>query len=64
MTRIIIAIILLIISAHLVILYLVGNHGQLMFRPHMKEDWIIWGMALGTFLIAIYLLIRKTRKIN
>ena len=69
MTRIIVSIILLIISALSVILYLVGNHGHLMFRPHMTEDWIIWGIALSTFLTAFYLLTtylltRKTRKIN
>ncbi len=33
-------------SASCLIFYMVGNHGKLMFRPHMKEDWIIWGLAL------------------
>ncbi len=62
MTRIIVSIILLLISAFSVALYLVGNHGHLMFRAQMTEDWIIWGMALGTFLTAFYLLTRKIKQ--
>ena len=62
--RIILAIILLIISASLVLLYLIGNHGHLMFRPHMAEDWIIWGIALGTISTGIYLLTRKTHRVK
>ncbi len=46
----------LLLSGLSAMFYLVGNHGHLMFRPHMTEDWIIWGVALSTALLGIYLL--------
>ncbi len=36
---------------------LVGMHGHLMFRPHMTEDWIIWGTAVASFIGGLLLLI-------
>lgn len=36
----------LLISAFSLLIYVAGNHGQLMFRPHMTEDWVIWGIAV------------------
>ena len=64
MIRIVLAIIQLLISVLCVVLYLIGSHGHLMFRPHMTEDWIIWGVALSTLLTGIYLLTRKTRGVK
>ncbi|CAN5509415.1 hypothetical protein BH11BAC5_BH11BAC5_00170 [soil metagenome] len=39
-----------------------GMHGHLMFRPHMIEDWIIWGIALISFLLGTILLIGAIKK--
>jgi len=46
------------------IFHIVGSHGRLMFRPHMKQDWVIWGIALTSTLLGIFLLAtsNKTKK--
>jgi hypothetical protein len=41
--------------------YLVGMHGHLMFRPHMTEDWIIWGTATVLLFGGLVLLIKGVR---
>jgi len=39
-----------------------GNHGNILFRPWMKEDWIIWGIIIFSFLVgAILLFIKKAK---
>lgn len=58
MRRIIVIVGLFVLSGLSIFLYWFGNHGRLMFRPHMTEDWIIWGIALISFFCGIYL-IRK-----
>jgi len=57
-----IGLILIIVSALSIQIYLVGNHGRLMFRANMTEDWIIWGIAVSACVAGIYLLIGKTQK--
>jgi hypothetical protein len=42
--------------------YAVGMHGYIMFRPHMKEDWIIWSLALTAFLPGVMLIVLWVRK--
>ena len=62
MKRTSIASFFLIVSALLIQINLVGNHGQLMFRANMIEDWVIWGIAVSACIAGIYLLIGKTQK--
>ena len=62
MLKVIGGILLLCVSGMAVMFYAVGNHGHLMFRPHMTEDWIIWGIALIAGVSGIYLLTRRTSK--
>jgi hypothetical protein len=40
-----------------------GMHGHLMCRPYMTEDWIIWGIAVISFVGGLVLLtkIKKQR---
>ena len=38
----------------------VGNHGHIMFRPNMKEDWVVWGIAIFSLALGLYLLKRGT----
>lgn len=44
--RTIITILLIVISIEGIALYDPNNHGHFMFRLHMTEDWIIWGIVL------------------
>ena len=60
--KITIAILLLILSFFGVALYGAGNHGHFMFRPHMIEDWIIWGTVLVTGISGITILINVLKK--
>jgi hypothetical protein len=59
MLKVIGGILLLCVSGLAVMFYAVGNHGHLMFRLHMTEDWIIWGIALIAATTGIFLLIRS-----
>lgn len=47
------------ISGLAIILDVIGNHGHLLFRPNMREDWIIFGVALLTGLSGLYLLLKN-----
>ena len=62
MTRIIIAIGLLILAALSLMFYAVGSHGRLMFRPHMTEDWVIWGIAVVSTATSIFLFLKRPNK--
>ena len=62
MLRPLIAIGLLIVAAFAIMLYMVGSHGHLTFRPHMTEDWVIWGIAVISAVSGIYLLIPKNNR--
>jgi hypothetical protein len=42
--------------------YMVGMHGHLMFRRHMTEDWIIWGIAATSFLFGVMFLVQAVKK--
>ena len=61
MTRTIIAIGLLILAGLALMFYAVGSHGRLMFRPHMTEDWVIWGIAILSAAGGLYLLTKKNK---
>lgn len=39
------AFVLFFIAFMCIMTYLAGMHGHLMFRPHMTEDWVIWGIT-------------------
>ena len=45
-------------------IYLVGMHGHLMFRPHLTEDWIIWGIATVSFLGGLVLLVKGIKSMR
>jgi len=62
MTRIIIAIGLFSIAGLFLMLYMIGNHGRLMFRPHKTEDWVIWGIVVLSATSGLYLLTKKPNK--
>jgi len=64
MRRIIVTVGLFILSGLSIFLYWFGNHGRLMFRPHMTEDWIIWGTATISFSAGIYLTLKQLNKRN
>lgn len=61
MRKLIIGIILLIISIILIFIYWFGNHGRIMFRPNMLEDWTIWGISVACFTTSILFFIKKTK---
>jgi hypothetical protein len=62
--RIALAFVLCLITIISLGFYMVGMHGRLMFRSHMREDWIIWGIAVSSFSIAIVLMIYELRGRN
>ena len=62
MIKIIFGILLLCLSGLTIMLDVVGNHGHFMFRPHMTEDWIIFGFALLTGLSGLVLLYKNRQK--
>lgn len=62
MYRTIFAIGLLILAGLALMLYMVGSHGRLVFRPHMTEDWAIWGTAVISVMTSIFLLAKRTKK--
>ena len=62
MTRTIIAIGLLILAGLAIMFYMVGSHGRLMFRPHMTEDWVIWGIAVISTATSIFLFVKRPNK--
>ena len=57
-----IAIVLLAISISAVIFYGVGNHGHIMFRPYMIEDWVIWGIAVIAGFVGLNKLLKQPKK--
>ena len=46
------------------IIDLAGMHGHLMFRPHMTEDWIIWGIAAVSFVGGLVLLVKGVKSLT
>ena len=60
--KITIGMLTLCISMFGIALYGAGNHGHFMFRPHMKEDWIIWGTVFISGIIGITILFRQAKK--
>ena len=36
-----------------------GSHGHIMSRPHMMEDWLLWGFMIVCASLGIYLLIKR-----
>jgi hypothetical protein len=60
--KIVLSIGLFILCILVLMFYMAGSHGKLMFRSHMKEDWIIWGIAAGSAISGIWLLVKGLRK--
>lgn len=60
--QIVLSIICLIISLSASGFYVVGNHGHIMFRPHMLEDWIIWGIVLLFGMLGFWLIFNMIKK--
>lgn len=61
--KIVAAFVLFFISFMCFVIYLVGMHGHIMFRPYMLEDWIIWGIALVSFVSGLVLLIKGLKRL-
>ena len=59
--KITLAIILLLIALFCFALYGAGNHGQFMFRPHMLQDWLIWGTCLVSFVLGVLILYKELK---
>ena len=57
----IIGVLLILISIWGIALYGAGSHGHFMFRPHMTEDWIIWGTVLVSGTTGVIMLIKQFR---
>jgi|GEM_PF-6842694 len=64
MKLLLIAILLFSISLLVFSAIIAGMHGHLLFRPHMTEDWIGWGIVIFTFILGFWFLILFIRKIN
>jgi uncharacterized membrane protein len=62
MVRKLIGIGLILLSGIPLLFYMVGNHGKLMFRPHMREDWVIWSIVVLFATSGLYLLVKKQKK--
>jgi hypothetical protein len=60
--KILFALIFLFIAFMCFMIYLVGSHGHLMFRPYMIEDWLIWAMAFISFIAGPLFLIKAFRR--
>jgi hypothetical protein len=60
----ILAIFLILVSIALVLFDGIGNHGQFLFRPHMSQDWIIWGLIILTAFIGLRLLLKRPPEIT
>lgn len=45
--RVVVSLFLILLVIGILGILLVGMHGRLMFRPHMLEDWILWGAAVA-----------------
>jgi hypothetical protein len=60
--KLIIPVALFILCIIVLMFYMAGSHGKLMFRSHMTEDWIIWGIAAGSAITGIWLLVNGLRK--
>ena len=54
----------LINSALSLMFYMVGMHGHLMFRPHMTEDWVIWGIAVVSATLGLILIFKGFKNRN
>jgi len=62
--KIAVAFVLFFIAFMCFMIYLVGMHGHVMFRPHMTEDWIIWGIAAVSFVGGLVLLIKGVKNLT
>ncbi|MBK8088529.1 MAG: hypothetical protein IPK31_11585 [Chitinophagaceae bacterium] len=47
-----------------ILFYLSGMHGHLTFRPHMLQDWIIWGIVTVSFIAGFYFILKGIKKLN
>jgi hypothetical protein len=56
MIKIVSGIALLLLSLFTFALDVGGNHGHIMFRPWMQEDWWLWGIILIAGISGIALL--------
>lgn len=56
------AFILFLVSIIALMFYMAGMHGHLMFRSHMKEDWVIWGISILSFIAGLMFLLRQRKK--
>lgn len=59
--KIFIGVLLILISIWGIALYGAGSHGHFMFRPHMTEDWLIWGTVLISGTLGVILLTKQIR---
>lgn len=62
--RIITAFVLCLIAFSAFAIDMAGSHGHLMFRPHMTEDWIIWGIIVCSLSSAILLIVYEFKSYN
>jgi hypothetical protein len=60
--KIVFAIVFLMLAGALLLLMMIGGHGKLMFRPHMTEDWIVWGLASIFTAISIFLIGKEVQQ--
>ncbi len=62
MKRIIFSIILIGLGIYTIMFWGAGMHGQIRFRPHMLQDWILSFIVMVCFGIPLYFLFKKLKK--
>jgi hypothetical protein len=55
---------LIMIGLFAIIFYAAGMHGHITFRPHMREDWILWSIATFSTLSGFYFSIAGIKQIR
>jgi hypothetical protein len=61
MKKVIISVILIAMGIYTFMWWGAGAHGQIRFRPHMLEDWILSSIVLICFGIPLFILIRHLK---
>jgi hypothetical protein len=61
MIKTVISIILIGLGIYILMFWGAGMHGNIRFRPHMLQDWILGLMVAICFSIPIYFLIKRKK---
>ena len=59
MKRFLFVVLFLFVAFFLLAIIGAGSHGHIMFRPHIMEDWLLWGCMVVSALLGIYFLVKR-----